>query len=124
MERRSRIVKIKLLVLTLLAAGAVFAQVSVGIRIGAPPPVRVVVQPPSPGAGYLWVGGYWYPNGNKYKWHDGYYTRPAYEGSHWVEPTHDGQLYHQGYWDGDHGQVNHDHKWDKTHDKDYNHGHQ
>lgn len=118
--------KIKLLVLTLslLAAGAVFAQLSVGIRIGAPPPVRVVVQPPSPGAGYVWVAGYWYPNGSKYKWHDGYYSRPAYEGSHWVAPTHDGQLYHEGYWDGDKGQVKHDHKWDKAHDKDYNHGHQ
>src|ERR1022692_4292587 len=43
----------------LLAAGAVFAQVSVGIRIGPPPPDRVLrVQPPSPGAGYVWVAGY------------------------------------------------------------------
>ena len=33
--------KSKLIVVMLLAAGAVFASVSIGIRIGAPPPVRV-----------------------------------------------------------------------------------
>ncbi len=118
--------KIKVLLLTLLAAGAVFAQVSVGIRIGAPPQARAMrAQPPSPGAGYSWINGYWYPEANKYKWHDGYWTRPAYEGSHWVEPHHDGQQYFAGYWDGDHGQVNHDHKWDKdkSHNRDYNHDH-
>ena len=124
--------KTKLSVLILLAAGALFAQLSVGVRIGAPPPPRVVrVQPRSPGEGYLWIGGYWYPVGSRYQWHEGYWTRPAYTGAHWVEPRHDGERYFEGHWDGDRGQVNHDHKWDKNHDKnrDYNrddrdHGHQ
>lgn len=119
--------KTKLSVLILLAAGALFAQLSVGVRIGAPPPPRVVrVQPRSPGAGYLWIGGYWYPVGSRYQWHDGYWTRPAYSGAHWVEPRHDGERYFEGHWDGDRGQVNHDHKWDKNHDKnrDYNRGEQ
>lgn len=120
--------KTKLAVLMLLAAGAVFAQLSVGIRIGPPPPVRVLrVQPRSPGAGYVWVGGYWYPTGNHYKWHDGYWTRPAYTGAHWVEPHHDGERYFEGYWDGDRGHVAHDHRTDhdrsnrdykRDHDKD------
>ncbi len=107
-----------------LAASA-FAQVSVGIRIGAPPPARVRAQPRSPGAGYTWVGGYWYPVGNRYSWHDGYWTRPAYTGAHWVEPRHDGERYYAGYWDGEHGQVAHDHAWDKNHDhnRDYNRDH-
>ena len=119
--------KFKVLVLTLLAAGAAFAQFSIGIRIGAPPPPRVMrVQPRSPGAGYVWVGGYWYPVGNRYKWHDGYWTRPVYEGAHWVEPHHDGQQYFAGHWDGDRGQVGHDHQWDKSKDRnrDYNRGNQ
>ena len=110
----------------LLAAGAVFAQFSVGIRIGAPPPNRVIrVQPRSPGEGYVWVPGYQYPVGNRYTWHEGYWTRPAYSGAHWVEPRHDGQLYYNGYWDGDHGQVGHDHQWDKNrdHNRDYNRDH-
>ena len=118
--------KTRLSVLTLLAAGAVFAQFSVGIRIGAPPPPRIMrVQPRSPGEGYTWIAGYWYPEGNRYKWHQGYWTRPAYSGARWVEPHHDGQQYFAGHWDGDRGQVNHDHQWDKRRERnnrDYNRG--
>lgn len=106
--------KTKLIVLLLLAAGAVFAQLSVGVRIGAPPPVRALrVQPRSPGAGYTWVAGYWYPVGNRYTWHAGYWTRPAYTGARWVAPRHDAGQYFQGYWDGDHGQVVHNHASDR-----------
>jgi hypothetical protein len=110
--------------LTLLAAGAVFAQVSVGIRIGAPPQPRVIrVQPRSPGAGYSWIAGYWYPVGNHYKWHDGYWTRPAFSGARWVEPRYESKQYYQGYWDGDNNRrVDHDHRWDRGGDRnrDYN----
>jgi hypothetical protein len=116
-------VKTKFMLLVLLGAGAVFAQVSVGVRIGAPPPVRVLrVQPRSPGGEYSWVAGYWYPVGNHYKWHDGYWTRPAFSGARWVEPRHDGQSYYGGYWDGDRGRVDHDHRWDRSRDRnrDYN----
>jgi hypothetical protein len=110
--------------LMLLAAGSVFAQVSVGIRIGPPPPVRVVrVRPRSPGPEYSWIAGYWYPVGSRYKWHDGYYTRPAYAGATWVAPRHENQMYYNGYWKGDRGEVRHDHKWDKGNhrNRDYNH---
>jgi WXXGXW repeat (2 copies) len=117
-------VKSNLIALMLLAGGTLFAQFSVGIRIGAPPPVRVVhVQPRSPGEGYAWVGGYWYPVSGHYKWHNGYWTRPAYTGAHWVEPHHDGQQYFSGYWDGDHGQIGHDHHSDRDHDRDFKHDH-
>ena len=122
-EKRNRIVKTKLVLLMLLATGTVFAQLSVGVRIGAPPRARVLrVQPRSPGADYSWVGGYWYPVGNHYKWHDGYWTRPAFNGARWVEPRHDGEQYFGGYWDGDRGRVDHDHRWDRGGDRnrDYN----
>src|SRR5579863_9528355 len=107
-----------LLVAMLLVGGsAVNAQISIGIRIGPPPPPRVVrVLPPQPAPEFVWVEGYWYPAGRHYKWHDGYWTRPPYEGAHWVEPRHDGQQYYAGYWDGDRGQLAHDHRWDKDHD--------
>ena len=113
----------KWLAVMLLGATAMFAQISIGIRIGAPPPPQEFrVQPRSHGAGYVWLGGYWFPNGNKYKWHDGYWTRPPYEGAHWVEPNHDGERFHEGRWAGDKGDVNHNHKWDKGRDRnrDYN----
>jgi hypothetical protein len=98
------------------------AQVSVGIRIGAPPAPRVVaVTPVRPGPDYLWVGGYWYPVGGHYRWHDGYWTRPPYAGARWVEPHHDGHQFFAGYWDGPHGRIEHDHRWDHGHDRDYHH---
>ncbi len=110
--------KHKLLLLMLLVSGVVFAQISIGIRIGPPPPPRVVrVLPPTPGPGYVWVAGYWYPVGNHYKWHDGYWTRPAYAGARWIAPHRDGERFYEGYWEGERGQLRHDHKWDRDHDK-------
>ncbi len=115
--------KMKLMVLALLAAGSGFAQFSIGIRIGAPPPMRMVrVQPRSPGEGYLWITGYWYPVGNHYKWHAGYWTRPAYAGARWVEPRHDGGRYYAGYWEGERGQVGHQHGTDRDrNNRDFKH---
>jgi hypothetical protein len=105
-----------------LGTSAAHAQISVGIRIGAPPAPRVVaVLPARPGPDFAWVEGYWYPVGHHYKWHEGYWTRPPYEGAHWVAPHHDGQQYFAGYWDGDHGRLEHDHHSDRNHDRDYRH---
>ncbi len=53
--------KKKLLALVLLASASMFA-IEIGINIGAPPPPRIVhVRPVSPGPGYNYVEGYWYP---------------------------------------------------------------
>lgn len=103
-----------------LGASMLNAQISVGIRIGAPPPPRVVrVQPRSPGPEYIWVESYWYPVGNHYKWHDGYWTRPPYAGAHWMGPRHDGERFYEGYWEGDHGRRDHDHHRDRDRRRDY-----
>jgi hypothetical protein len=96
-------------------------QVSIGITIGPPPAPRVVrvAPPPPPAPGYVWVGGYWYPVKNRYRWHEGYWTRPSYEGARWVAPRHDGQRFYEGYWEGSHGRREHDHKSDKRKDRDF-----
>jgi hypothetical protein len=108
-------------------ASAVKAQVSIGIRIGPPPPPRVVhVVPVRPGPDFLWVEGYWYPVGGHYRWHDGYWTRPPYAGARWVAPRHDGRQFYEGYWEGNRGRLEHDHGWDHDRDRDYHdhdHGH-
>jgi hypothetical protein len=114
--------KLKVFATLLLAAGSAFAQFSVSIRIGAPPPMGVVgVQAQSPGADYSWMNGSWYPVGYRYQWHGRYWTRPEYTGARWVGPRHDGQNYYQGYWDGKRGQLAHDYGWDKDrgHNRDY-----
>jgi len=115
------LIKTALLVTILLGAGQAFAgQISLGIRIGRPPAPRVLkVRPASPGPDYLWIDGYWYPEGGKYKWHDGYWSRPPYAGAHWVAPHHDGEQFFNGYWEGDRGRIEHDHKTDRGHDRDY-----
>lgn len=109
-----------LLAALLLVAGvsAFGAQVSIGIRIGAPPPPRVVAVPVAPGPDFVWAEGYWYPVGHHYKWHSGYWTRPPYIGARWVGPYHDGERYFPGYWDGDRGRREHDHHWDRDRDRD------
>lgn len=117
----NRLVCASLFAAALLTGGsAVRAQVEIGISIGAPPPPRVVrVLPERPGPEFIWVEGYWYPVGHHYKWHEGYWTRPPYEGARWVGPRYDGQRFFAGYWDGDHGRVEHDHRWDHDHDRDF-----
>jgi hypothetical protein len=115
--------KCRWLLLLVIALGSAFAaDFSVGIRIGPPPPARVVrVQPLSPGPEWVWVQGYWYPAGNHYRWHDGYWTRPPYPSAVWVAPHHDGERFFNGYWEGERGRFEHDHRWDRDRDRDYRH---
>jgi hypothetical protein len=116
-------VKTKLLSLMLLAAGAVFGQISIGISIGPPPPPRVYrVRPVAPAPGFVWVDGYWYPQGHKYRWHDGYWTRVPYAGAAWIGPRYDGGRFYEGYWQGPRGDFKHDHKWDKKRERDWDRG--
>src|ERR1700688_3026395 len=97
------------------------AQIGIGIRIGPPPPPRVIaVRPPLPGPGYVWVDGYWYAVGGRYRWHEGYWTRPPYDGARWIGPRHDGERFYGGYWDGEHGRREHDHRWDRSRDRAFN----
>jgi len=109
---------IALSALLLASASAAHAQISFGIHIGEPPAPRAYRVPPRPGPGYMWVEGYQYPEGGRYRWHDGYWTRPPYEGAYWVEPYHDGTQYYQGHWEGSRGNVAHDHRWDRGQQRD------
>src|SRR6185369_3864130 len=93
-----KIIYTSLMVVMLLSCEPAFSQVSFGIRIGPPPPPRIVrVLPRRPGPNYVSVNGYWYPRGNRYRWHDGYWARPPYPGAQWVAPRYDRQVYIEGY---------------------------
>jgi hypothetical protein len=121
MTNMQRYLTISLLALTLLAVPAFGAQVSIGIRIGPPPPPPVVrVVPVRPAPEYVWVEGYWYPVGNHWKLHKGYWTRAPYAGAQWYAPRYAGGEYFEGYWEAPgHGQIKHNHGWDKKHERDY-----
>lgn len=109
----------KLLASAVLAAGMAWAAIGFGITIGPPPPPRVYAVPASPGPGYTWITGYWYPVDGRYIWHDGYWSRPPYDGAYWVGPRHDGRYFYGGYWDGPRGRFEHDHRWDHDRDRDW-----
>ena len=69
---------------SLLGLGTALAvDFGIGIRIGPPPPPRVacVWCRRLSGPGYTWVGGYWYADGSRWRWRDGYWTRPPYAGA-------------------------------------------
>jgi len=100
--------KSKLLALVFLAGSTMFAgpRVFVGVGFGpapvpyyAPPPAPVVAYvPPSPGYGYTWVSGYWYPVGPRWVWRGGYWARPPYARAYWVAPRYRGNRYYGGFW--------------------------
>ena len=113
-------VKKLLLIAAFAVSSSLFGAIGVGIEIGAPPAVRVERRPVMPGPGYVWVDGYWYANGPRWAWHRGYWSRPPYEGAAWVAPRYEGGRFFEGYWNGPHGQLPHDHRWDRDHDRDYN----
>ena len=75
--------------LLLVPALTAQAQVSVGIRIGEPPAPRAYRVPNRPAPDYVWVEGYQYPDGSRYRWHNGYWTRPPYADAYWVAPYYE-----------------------------------
>ena len=104
--------------LLLVPAATAHAQISFGIRIGEPPPPRAYRVPPRPGPDYVWVEGYQYPQGGRYVWHNGYWTRPPYADAYWVAPYHVGGQYYAGRWEGSRGNVAHDHRSDRSKQRD------
>jgi hypothetical protein len=118
-EHMKTFLKAALLAGVMFTSVAAFAQVQISVQIGPPPPPRVVyVQPARPAVGFVWVAGYWYPVGRKYRWHEGYWTRPPYAGALWVAPRYDGRVFVAGYWQGPRGRVDHDHHWDRDRERD------
>ncbi len=102
--------KAKLLAALLLAGSSAFAasRVFVGVGVGGgyypgfyapppPPPVAAYV-PLSPGPGYAWVDGYYYPIGPRYRWRPGYWAHRPYAGAYWIGPRYENRRYYRGYW--------------------------
>jgi WXXGXW repeat (2 copies) len=112
---------------------AVPASAQVSVYIGTTPsPMRVELPPPPPPAPeFVWVEGYWAPQGRHYRWVAGHYERPPYQGAYWCHPHYDrypqGWEYHEGYWDREDHEHGHGHAYghykDRGDDDDQSRGH-
>jgi hypothetical protein len=67
-----------------------------------PPPPQTEVVGVAPGAGFIWVGGYYHWYGNRWAWNRGHYERPPHSGAVWVRPRYanrgNARIYVHGYW--------------------------
>jgi hypothetical protein len=54
----------------------------------------------------VWVEGYQAPQGSHYKWHNGHWAKPPYNGAYWVEPYHSDGRYYAGRWEGNRASNN------------------
>jgi hypothetical protein len=89
----------------------VLSQISV--QIGrTPPPLRYERRPLPPGAGFVWIDGYWGVNGGRYVWVPGRWDHPPYAGAYWSHGHWDhypeGWRYHEGHWDHEDHDDHHD----------------
>jgi hypothetical protein len=67
-----------------------------------PPPVRVESRGVAPGAGFVWVDGYWTFRGGAYAWERGHWVRPPRARAVWVPGRWDRRggryYYREGRW--------------------------
>jgi hypothetical protein len=87
------------------AAQIPIPEVEIHVAHTAPPHLRHEHRPPSPGEGYVWIGGAWGWQGNQWTWAPGRWERP--EGHvRWIRPryTHEygAYRYEPGHWSNQH----------------------
>ena len=107
-------------------AGVSLAQLDVRITTGHPPAIRHEHHPPSPGAGYVWVGGYWNDEGGRWDWVPGRWDRPDVSGAYWITPRYvhsqGSYIYEPGHWSSQTLVVGEDvrnHRAWKHHERDH-----
>jgi hypothetical protein len=130
------------IVLVAFAAGPASAQIRVGVGFGPievrvapddPPPLRYEERHEQPGRDYIWIGGFWDREGDRWAWREGRWDRPSRRGVRWVTPVYrhegGGTRYEAGHWsnqrmhEGDeYHRWNHDHGGDRGHGFEGDHG--
>jgi len=95
----------RILGMTVILGGLSLAGCAGGYAFYAttpPPPIRSEARGIAPGAGYVWIDGYWGYNGGRYAWVAGRWDRPPRGRSRWESgrwETRKGRYqYRQGHW--------------------------
>jgi hypothetical protein len=77
-------------------------EVEIHVAHSAPPHLRHEHRPPSPGEGYIWVGGAWDWRGSQWAWVPGRWDRPVSADVRWVHPRYVHEYgayrYEPGHW--------------------------
>lgn len=97
--------------LVLFSCAPAFAQVRIGVDLGA---VRIRIAPEAPprprwerrmarpGPNHIWIQGYWDRQGDRWAWAPGRWEEPPQRGSYWVKPVYRGEggayRYEPGRW--------------------------
>jgi len=96
MKKRINGVVILFLVMTAISCNSHFR-----FFVDPLPDTQIVIRPPVPGVGYIWIEGEWFWNGRTYKWRDGYWAKPAHgynwKPGHW-QKTGKGWYWVPGHW--------------------------
>jgi WXXGXW repeat (2 copies) len=118
-------------VLVVFSCAPAFAQVRVGVDLGAiririapdaPPPLRVENRPPRPSRNHIWIGGSWDRQNDQWAWAPGRWEEPAQRGSSWVKPQYrkdsGAYRYEPGHWSHQKLEEGDDYtRWHKEHGK-------
>lgn len=77
-------------------------DIEIHVAHSAPPHLRHEHRPPSPGEGYVWVGGAWDWRADQWAWVPGRWDRPAHADVRWVHPRYVHEYgayrYEPGHW--------------------------
>jgi hypothetical protein len=100
--KRKTLLWVPLLAALSLPACAVRAGYGGGDGSYAPPPPVVETYGAAPGAGFVWVNGYYNWGGSRYAWVPGRWQRPPRRNAHWESArweNHGGRYrFRQGHW--------------------------
>jgi hypothetical protein len=99
------------LAVALTLTGGCLERPRARVYYAEPPPIIVTQAPPAPlheiipvapGPDFVWIGGHWHWNNNRWVWNRGYFARPPRRGAVWVAPRFEahegGSVFIGGYW--------------------------
>jgi hypothetical protein len=120
-------------VLVALGAMPAFAQIRVGVDLGAvhvrvapdaPPPPRREVRMERPSRNHVWIAGYWDRQDDRWAWAPGRWEEPSQRDARWVRPQYRREegayRYEPGHWSHQRMEESEEYsRWHREHGRDH-----